>query len=382
MQFTEQHREIRRTVARFVREELNPHVEEWEAAGEMPSHAIMKKAGDLGLLGIDKPEAYGGLGLDFSYQAVFSEELGGADHGSSPLLIGVHTMMSTPALARYGSDDLRGEFLAPAIAGDLVTSIAVSEPHAGSDVAALKTTARKDGDDYVINGTKMWITNSTQADFFCLLANTSDDHIHRNKSLIIVPGKTPGVSVAPKLDKLGLRASDTAQVFFEDVRVPRRYRIGEEGMGFIYQMQQFQEERMYCALVMLKNMENCIYKTLEYTSERQAFGKPLWENQAIQFRLAELLTEVEALRSLCYDTVSQHVGGEDMTLKASMCKLKVGRLSQEVPRACLQYWGGMGFMWDNYCARAMRDNVVASIGGGSDETMLSIIARTMARQGR
>ncbi len=377
MQFTEQHVALRNTVARFVREELNPNVEAWEAAGELPSHAIMKKAGELGLLGIDKPESYGGLGLDFSYQAVFSEELGGADHGSSPLLLGVHTMMSTPALARYGSDELREQFLAPAIAGDTVSSIAVSEPQAGSDVSAIKTTARQDGDDYVINGTKMWITNSTQADFFCLLANTGEGPVHNNKSLIIVPSDTPGVTVAPRLDKLGLRASDTAQVFFEDVRVPQRYRIGEEGVGFIYQMKQFQEERMYCALVLLKNMDNCIQKTIEYTRERSAFGKPLLDNQVIQFRLAELQTEVEAVRALTYAAVEQHVAGEDMTMKASMVKLKAGRLAVEVANSCLQYWGGMGFMWDNYCARALRDNRVSCIGGGSDETMLSIIAKHM-----
>ena len=380
MQFTEQHSEIRRTVSRFVEEELNPYVEQWEEEGLLPSHEIMKKAGDLGLLGIDKPEAYGGLGLDFSYQAVFSEELGTADHGSSPLLIGVHTMMSTPALAKYGSDELRQEFLAPAIAGDVVTSIAVSEPHAGSDVAAIKTTARKDGDDYIINGTKMWITNSTQADFFCLLANTGEGPSHKNKSLIIVPSNLPGVTVAPKLKKLGLHASDTAQVFFEDVRVPQRYLIGEEGLGFIYQMQQFQEERMYCAFVLLKYLEKCVNLTMGYTEQRQAFGKSLAENQIIQFRLAELQTEIQALRSLSYDTAARHVAGEDMSLMASMCKLKAGRLSNEVPRACLQYWGGMGFMWENFCARAMRDNVVSAIGGGSDETMLSIIGRTIAKQ--
>ena len=377
MQFTEQHNELRRTVARFVEEELNPYIDEWEEAGVMPSHEIMKKAGNLGLLGIDKPEAFGGLGLDFSYQAVCTEELGGADHGSSPLLIGVHTMMSTPALAKHGSDELRNEFLVPAIAGDTVSSIAVSEPHAGSDVAAIKTTARKDGDDYVINGTKMWITNSTQADFFCLLANTGEGQVHKNKSLIIVPSNTPGVTVAPRLDKLGLRASDTAQVFFEDVRVPQRYRIGEEGRGFIYQMQQFQEERMYCALVLLKNMDNCIQKTIEYTREREAFGGPLLNNQSIHFRLGELATEVEALRALTYHAVEQHVAGEDMTLKASMCKLKAGRLVTEVANSCLQYWGGMGFMWDNYCARSLRDGRVSAIGGGSDETMLSIIAKVM-----
>ncbi len=377
MQMTDQHNEIRRTVSRFVAEELNPHIDEWEAAQTLPCHDIMKKAGNLGLLGINKPEAYGGLGLDFSYQAVFAEELGAAHHGSSPLLLGVHTMMSTPALALHGSAELCEEFLAPSIAGDLVTSIAVSEPGAGSDVAALRTTARADGDDYVINGTKMWITNAPQADFFCLLANTSEGQSHRNKSLIVVPATTPGVSVAPKLDKLGLRSSDTAQVFFEDVRVPQRYRIGEEGMGFVYQMEQFQEERIYCALVLLKFMEACIKETIAYTRERKAFGKAILDNQAVHFRLAELQTEIEALRALSYSAVEQHGAGEDMTLLASMCKLKAGRLATEVANSCLQYWGGMGFMWDNICSRALRDNRVSSIGGGSDETMLSIIARRM-----
>ena len=186
--------------------------------------------------------------------------------------------------------------------------------------------------------------------------------------------------MAPKLDKTGLRASDTAQVFFEDVRVPQRYRIGEEGMGFVYQMQQFQEERMYCALVLLKNLQKCIDVTLEYTMERQAFGQSLYENQVIQFRLAELQTELEALRALSYSAVEQFVAGEDMSMTASMCKLKAGRLAAEIPRACLQYWGGMGFMWENFCGRALRDGIVSSIGGGSDETMLSIISRTMAKQ--
>jgi len=377
MIFTEQHNEIRRTVARFVEKELNPFVEEWEEACILPAHKILKKAGDLGLLGIHKPEQYGGSGLDFSYQAVFAEELGAADHGSSPLLLGVHTMMATPALAKHGSHSLCQEFLAPAISGDLVCSIAVSEPDAGSDVAGLKTTAKTAGDDYVVSGTKMWITNSTQADFFCVLANTSDGPIHKNKSLIIVPRTTPGITVSEKLDKLGLRSSDTAQVFFDEVRVPKRYCVGEENMGFIYQMEQFEEERMYGGLVLLKYLENCIRRTIEYTKERRAFGRPLIDNQVIHFRLAELQTEIEALRAMCYSAVEGQIAGSDMTIQAAMCKLKSGRLAVEVAHSCLQYWGGMGFMWDNYCARAYRDNRIASIGGGSDETMLSIISKKM-----
>ena len=377
MLFTEQHNEIRRTVKRFVESEINPNIEQWEQEGIFPAAELFKKAGELGLLGINKEEAYGGLGLDYSYQAVFAEEIGLARHGSTPMAIGVQTMMATPALAARGSDELKREFLAPAISGDAVSSIAVSEPHAGSDVAALKTTARKEGDDYVVNGTKMWISNSTQADFLVTLVNTGEGPIHKNKSLLVIPTNTPGVSFSGRLDKLGMRSSDTAQIFFDDVRVPQRYRIGAEGQGFIYQMEQFQEERLWAALSVLKALELCIQETIEYTRGRQAFGKSILDNQVVQFRLAELQTEIEALRSLSYSCVQQLVNGEDVTLKASMAKLKCGRLAREVPDTCLQYWGGMGFMWDNLISRMNRDLRVCSIGGGSDETMLAIICKHM-----
>ncbi len=375
MQFNQQHTEIRRTVARFVEDEVNPNMEAWEEAGILPLHEMFRKMGDLGLLGINKDEACGGLGLDFGYQAVFAEEIGAAHHGSTPMAVGVQTTMATPALARYGSTELKSEFLAPAISGDRVSSIAVSEPHAGSDVAAIKTTARSDGDDYVINGTKMWITNSTQADFLVVLVNTGGEQIHRNKSLLVIPTNTPGISFSRRLNKLGMRSSDTAQIFFDNVRVPKRYRIGDEGRGFVYQMEQFQEERLWGALSVLKGLEHCIDSTLDYTRQRQAFGAPLIDNQLIRFRLAELQTEIEALRSLSYDCVQQLIDGEDVTLMASMAKLKAGRLCREVTDSCLQYWGGMGFMWDNPVSRMYRDLRVVSIAAGSDETMLSIICK-------
>ena len=377
MLFTEEHHALRQTIAQFVDKEINPRADEWEAAGIFPAHELFKKMGDLGLLGINKPEVYGGMGLDYSYEAIFSEELGRVRCGGVSMGIGVQTDMATPALARFGSKELCEEFLVPAIAGDAVFSIAVSEPQAGSDVAAIKTTAKKEGDDYVINGSKMWITNSTQADYLCLLANTSDDNKHLNKSLIIVPTKTPGISFSEKLNKLGMRSSDTAQVFFDNVRVPQRNRIGEEGMGFVYQMQQFQEERLFAAAGNLKSMENCIQDTIAYTSQRQAFGKSILDNQVVHFRMAELQTEVEALRALTYNAVEGYINGEDVTMKASMAKLKVGRLVREVTDSCLQYWGGMGFMWDNPVARAYRDTRLTSIGGGADEVMLSIICKQM-----
>ena len=377
MKWTDEHDSIRETAAKFVDNEINPFVDQWEEDGIFPAHELFKKLGDLGMLGISKPEKYGGLGLDYSYSIVFAEEMGRIQTGGVGMGIGIQTDMSTPALAKFGSEELCNEFLVPAISGDAVTSIAVSEPHAGSDVAAIKTEAKKDGDDYVINGTKMWISNSTQADYFCLLANTSEDQRHKNKSLIIVPSDTPGVSLSEPLNKLGMRSSDTAQIFFDSVRVPQRNRIGEEGMGFMYQMFQFQEERIYAAASALKSYENIIQETIEYTKQRETFGKPILDNQIVQFKLAELQTEVELLRALTYNAVEEYIDGKDVLTKASMVKLKSGRLGRELTDACLQFWGGMGFMWESSVARAYRDTRLGSIGGGSDEVMLGIISKQM-----
>ncbi len=375
MQFTPEHDALRRTTKQFVETQINPFVDEWEEAGIFPAHELFKKMGDLGLLGICKPVENGGMGLDYSYNMVVVEELGRINCGGVPMAIGVQTDMATPALARFGSPELRAKYLTPAIAGEMVASIAVSEPHAGSDVAAIKTTAVKDGDDYIINGTKMWITNSTQADFFCLLANTSDDKPHVNKSMIIVPSNAVGISFSKKLNKMGMRSSDTAQIFFDNVRVPQSNRVGAEGMGFMMQMMQFQEERLYGAANAIGGMEACIEKTIDYCRERTTFGQPLIDNQVIHFRFAELRTEVECLRALVYQACEQHINGQDVTLLASMAKLKAGRLMREVTDACLQYWGGMGYMWDNPIARAYRDGRLVSIGGGADEIMLGIICK-------
>ena len=377
MELTTEHRAIMRTMQSFVEKEINPYVNEWEKAGAFPAHEVFKKMGDLGLLGINKPEQYGGMGLETSYAVAATEALGNATCGGVPLAIGVQTDMATPALARFGTDALREEFLRPAIAGDMVTSIAVSETHAGSDVAAIKTNAKKDGDDYIINGSKMWITNSSQADYLCLLAVTSDDSVHKNKSLIIVPTNTKGVTIGEKIDKLGMRSSDTAPVYFDDVRVPQRYRIGEEGAGFTMQMQQFQEERLWIAALVLRQMEQCIESTVEYTQDRKLFGQSVLDFQIIQYRLAEMQTEIEALRALVYRAAGQMDQGEDMTLLASMCKLKGGRLVREVSDTCLQYWGGNGYTWENPVSQIWRDGRLMSIGAGTDETILSIIAKYM-----
>lgn len=377
MKWTEDHLAIRNTIDRFIDSEINPHVDEWEAAGRFPAHDLFAKMGKLGLLGLTKPEKFGGAGLDYSYSVLMAEAMGRVKCGGVPMAVGVQTDMATPALARFGSDALREEFLAPSIAGDYVACIGVSEPGAGSDVASIKTAARKDGGDYVINGGKLWITNGAQADWICLLANTSDGPAHRNKSLICVPMKTKGVTVARTLHKIGMNSSDTAQIHFDDVRVPQRNRIGEEGMGFTYQMLQFQEERLFGAASGILGLESAIEETIAYTRERKIFGKPILDNQIVHFTLAELKAEVEALRALTYRATELYVAGGDVTELASMAKLKAGRLTREVADKCLQYWGGMGFTWDNPVSRLYRDGRLLSIGGGADEVMLGIIAKKM-----
>jgi citronellyl-CoA dehydrogenase len=374
MKFTPEHEQIADTVRKFVAKEINPHLPAWEKAGMFPAHDVFKKMGDLGLLGIKYPTEFGGLGLDFSYCMVMAEALGECNAGGVPMAIGVQTDMCTPALARFGSDALRHEFLAPSIAGDMVGCVGVSEAGGGSDVAALKTTARKDGDDYIINGSKMWITNGMQADWCCLLANTSEGAAHKNKSMIVVRLDSPGVT-RQKIEKIGMHSSDTAQLFFDNVRVPQKNLIGQEGMGFMLQMLQFQEERLYGAAGCLRSLDRLIDQTIDYTRQRQTFGKPILHNQVVHFRLAELRTEVEALRALTYRAVEQYVGGKDVTRLASMAKLKAGRLSREVADSCLQYWGGMGFTADNPIAQSYRDGRLISIGGGADEIMLGIICK-------
>ena len=382
MQYTHEHREIQNTLKRFIEAEINPHVDEWEAAEIFPAHEVFKKMGNLGLLGLTKPEAYGGSGLDYSDSMAMAEALGHIDCGGIPMAIGVQTDMATPALARFGSDELRAQFLAPAIAGDMVGCIGVSEPAAGSDVAGIKTVARKDGDDYVISGQKMWITNSLQADWMCMLVNTGEGPIHKNKSLVMVPmrenGKLlPGIEVGKKIKKIGMNSSDTGLIYFDEVRVPQRYRIGAEGQGFIYQMQQFQEERLWCAASTLQSLTNCVQWTVEWAQERKLFGSTLADQQWVQFKLAELKADIECLRALTYQACEHYIAGEDVTEWATMAKLKAGRLNRTVPDTCLQFWGGMGFTWENKVSRMYRDGRLASIGGGADEVMLGILSKMM-----
>lgn len=388
MQYTHEHQEIQKTLKRYIDEHINPHVDEWEAAEIFPAHKVFKDLGKLGLLGLTKPEAYGGMGLDYSYAVAMAETLGHIHCGGVPMAIGVQTDMCTPALARFGSEELKKEFLAPSIAGDMVGCIGVSEPGAGSDVASIKSYAKKDGGDYLISGQKMWITNSFQADWMCMLVNTSEPSAtgpsHKNKSLVMVPmrdratGKmTPGIDMAQKIKKIGMNASDTGLIYFDNVRVPQRNLLGKEGAGFMMQMTQFQEERLWAAASCLQSLSNCIDWTVEWAQQRKLFGAALADQQWVQFKLAEMKTEVESLRALTYRACDLYVEGQDVTELASMAKLKAGRLNRLVPDGCLQFWGGMGYTWENKISRMYRDGRLASIGGGADEVMMGIIAKIM-----
>ena len=377
MQLTPEHDTLRDTLKRFIDKEVNPYVDEWEKAEIFPAHQVFKRLGELGFLGLTKPVENGGSGLDYSYGAVMAETLAHMNCGGIPMAIGVQTDMATPALAHRGSKELRDEFLAPSISGDYVACLGVSEVGSGSDVASVKTTARKVDGDYVINGGKMWTTNGTQADFCCVLANTSEGSSHRNKSLIVVPMKTKGVQVACKLEKMGMHSSDTAQIHFDDVRVPQRYRIGEEGMGFIYQMEQFQIERLWGALNSAGMAQRAIDTTIAYTRDRQAFGRSILDNQWVHYKLAELQTEVACLKALSWQGVEEVVAGTDATRTATMAKLKAGRVIREVADGCLQFWGGMGYMDESPISRIFRDGRLTSIGGGADEVMLQILAKFM-----
>jgi citronellyl-CoA dehydrogenase len=373
--FTKAHDLFRESVRQFVDQEINPFMDEWEEAEMFPAHELFKKAGDLGFLGLSYPEEYGGTGADYWYNIALAEEMSRCNGGAIPMAMGVQTDMATPALAMHGSPELKERFLAPAISGDAVCSIAVTEPTAGSDVASIRTKAVRDGDEYVINGNKMYITNATQADFLVVLVKTSPEPGYRGMSLIVVPTKTEGFSVTKKLKKMGNWASDTAELNFDNVRVPVTHCIGQEGMGFMYQMQQFQNERLIAAVGCAAKADEIIQMTIEYTRGRETFGRPLISNQAIYFRLTELITEVEFLRQMCYHCVRKMEAGEDFTREASMAKLKGGRMARDVADSCMQYHGGMGYMEEYPMARYFRDSRLMSIGGGADEVMLGIIAK-------
>ena len=375
--YTEQHYQMSEMLNKIIERDINPFVQEWEKKGIFPAKQVFKNLGNHGLLGVTKPVENGGMGLDYSYSIAIAETLGNVRNGGVPMAIGVQTDMSTPALAKHGNEKLRKEFLEPTIRGDFVACIGVSEPGAGSDVSGIKTTAREKGDDFIISGGKMWITSGTQADWMCCLAITEleEKNPYKNKSLICLPLNLKGVQVEKKIVKLGNNSSDTALLHFDDVIVPQSNVIGKRGKGFYYQMSQFQEERLWASANVLKAMEFIISETADYCSQRQAFGKSILSNQVVQFKLCELQTEVEALRSLVYRATNEYITGKDVTRLATMAKLKAGPLSRRVADSCLQYWGGMGYTDEVDVSRAYRDWRLLSIGAGADEVMMQILAK-------
>ncbi len=373
--FNRDHEMVRKAVREFVDKEINPHMDEWEERGEAPLHDLFKKMGDLGFLGIRYDPQYGGQGLDYWYDTVFLEELGRVHGFAIPMAIAVQSYMATPAIADFGSRHLKETYLRPAIAGEMVAAIAVTEPGAGSDVSALQTTAKRDGDSYVLNGSKTYITNGTQADFLTLLARTSADPGYHSFSLFVVPTQLPGFQVSRKLDKMGCRSSDTAELFFDDMQIPAKNLIGKEGEGFIYQMQQFQHERFSAIPLSYIAAEEMIAMTVEHIRQRVVFGKPLITRQVLRHRLADWQTEIECLRQLTYHIVRMKEAGLDVTREVSMGKLYAARVVQKVADGCLQMYGGLGFMEEMLISRCYRDARLISIGGGADEIMREIIAK-------
>jgi citronellyl-CoA dehydrogenase len=375
MRFTSDHDLFRQTVREFLTREINPHVDEWEDRHLFPAHDVLPKLAELGLLGLEYDPADGGQGVDHWYTVIFGEELGRIPCGGVPMAIAVHTDMATPSLARFGSPDLKARYLAPALRGEMVAAVAVTEPDAGSDVAAIRTRAVRDGDDWIINGSKLYITNGVQADWLCLLVRTSDEGGYRGMSQVIFPTATPGFSVSRALRKLGNHSSDTAELSFMDARVPVANTVGAIGRGFQQQMQQFQNERLMASYMAVGQCAYALERTIEYTRQRRAFGKPLVEHQWVQYHLAELSAEVDLLRQYNYAAAEAYVAGQDATRFATVAKLTAGRLVRKVADTCLQFHGGIGYMDETWTSRFFRDSRLLSIGGGVDEVMLSVLAR-------
>ena len=375
MLFTDDHEAFRQSVRGVLEREIVPHVEEWEEAEIFPAHRVFQALGSAGLFGLEYDPEYGGQGADHSYTVILGEELGRMGCAGVAMAISVQTDMATPSLHRFGSPDLKQRYLGPAVRGEMVTSIAVTEPDAGSDVAGIRTRAVRDGDEWVVNGSKTFITNGTQADWLCLLARTSDEGGYQGMSQIVFPTATPGFSVSRKLKKLGNHSSDTAELTFVDARVPVANTIGQIGQGFQQQMAQFQNERMIATYTAVGGMDGALRRTADYLRERQAFGRPLLSKQYLQFKLAELSAEVDLLRHYNYACAEAYMRGEDTSRFATIAKLKAGRLQREIAEWCLQFHGGMGYMAETWVSRYFRDGRLLSIGGGADEVMLYVLSK-------
>jgi len=372
--FTEEHEIFREQVRNFISKEVSPHIDQWEAEELFPK-SLYRRMGELGFLGIRYPEKYGGSNGDIWMTVAFCEELCRCRAFGLPMSVLVHTDMSSTHIARYGTEEQRQQYLIPMIKGEKVCAIGVSEPAAGSDVAGIQTTAVRDGDSYVINGAKIFITNSVHADVFCVAAKTQKDQGHKGISMFIVERDTPGFRLAKKLKKLGNHSSDTGELVFEDVRVPRRNLIGDEGKGFYYIMGNFQDERLIAASMAVGAAQQALEDTLRYTRERKTFGKRVFDHQAVAHRLADLATELEAARQLTYYAADVLQRGGDASTEVSMAKLFATEAANRIGYHCLQFYGGYGYMQEFPIERFYRDIRLSPIGGGTSEIMRDIIAR-------
>lgn len=374
--FTEEHETFRRTVRRFLEQEVAPQADEWEEAGRIPRR-IFRRMGELGLLGISFPEAYGGTEADLFFAVAFIEELPRGMMGGFCGAVTVQQFMATQHIYKFGSEELKQRYLVPSIEGRKVGALAVTEPDAGSDVASLRSRAVRDGDEYVVNGAKTFITNGADGDFCTLAVKTEPAAGAGGISLLAVDLDAPGVTVARRLKKLGMKCSDTAELAFEDVRVPASNLIGQENMGFYYLMEAFQLERLVSAIISVGSCDICLELTIGYMQERKVFGRPLTKLQALTHRLAGLAAEVEAARQLAYQAAWLMEKGHQPVRECSMAKLFCGEVATRVVDACLQCYGGYGYMEEYPMARFFRDARSGTIVAGSSEVMREIIARIM-----
>jgi alkylation response protein AidB-like acyl-CoA dehydrogenase len=371
--FSEEHELFRDAVRKFVEKELAPHADEWEEAEGFPD-SVFTRMGELGYLGLRFPEKYGGQGCDFLFSVVLAEELGRCGMGSIGMAVAVQSEMATPPIHKFGTEEQRMKYLLPANQGKKIACLGITEPNAGSDVAALQTTARRDGDHWVINGRKIFITNGVRADFITLVARTGEKKGYKGFSLFLVDKGTPGFTVTRKLEKLGMRSSDTAELLFEDCRVPADALLGEEGKGFHHIMWELQGERIMGAANAVSRAQMTYELALKYAQQRVQFGKPLAHFQVTRHRLADMTTEIEAARHLIYYCAWQFQQGEYPVKEISMAKLFSAQMAARVADAALQIHGGYGYMMEYPVQRYWRDIRLSRIGGGTDEIMKEIIA--------
>ena len=373
--FREEHEELRQTLRRFVAKELRPHADEWEETTF--ADWVFPRLGELGFLGLDKPEEYGGQGGDYFTAIVLAEELVRSQSFGMAMGVNVHTDMAIPPIVAFGTEEQKQEWLVPAIAGEKILCLGITEPDAGSDVAAIKTSAVEDGSDFVINGSKTYITNGHRADVIVLVTKTDPGAGHGGFTLFLVPMDAPGVIREQRLEKVGMHASDTALLAFQDVRVPSSAVLGEVGSGFRHIMWELQGERLINAASWVAAAEDCLEQTLAFAAERSAFGQKIDRFQAIRHRIAEMATEIEAARQLVYGSAWNLVQGGYPVREISMAKLKAARTVCQVTDECLQIHGGAGYMTEYGIERIWRDMRLSRIGGGSDEIMLEVIAKSL-----